>query len=254
MTHDSAFPSKIALAGAVALFASIMNHAVLAQSQISRDTTTTINTGSPSFAGASLIYTNTIDLDTTAGTINTTLNIPTLATGISLSGLGGTTVTPGSVPDGTASVPVSIVSPGGTGQGWSFGYNLVAGPSAAQSFITAFVAGGFNELSFAGGGQNFLNTGGSFTSTVVLSGDWSAPGDVINLSYGAGYTIGHDFTFDGTNTTFSVSTNNYQGVNPTIAFTLVGSAVPAPEPTSFAVLGSGLVVIGAMRRRRRGRC
>ena len=112
-------------------------------------------------------------------------------------------------------------------------------------------------LVFDGGGSGGVSEGGTFTSTVVMAGQWSRMGTgagSVELSYNSTYyTIASDFLYDGANTTFAVNTSAYvttpdgEGNNPTIQMTLIGDVVPSPG--AVALLGLAGVVAG---RRRRG--
>jgi MYXO-CTERM domain-containing protein len=112
-------------------------------------------------------------------------------------------------------------------------------------------------LVFDGGGSGGVSEGGTFTSTVVMAGEWSRMGTgagSVELSYNSAYyAITSDFLYDGANTTFAVNTNAYvttldgEGNNPTIQMTLIGDVVPSPG--AVALLGLAGVVGG---RRRRG--
>ena len=112
-------------------------------------------------------------------------------------------------------------------------------------------------LVFDGGGSGGVSEGGTFTSSVVLAGQWSRTrtgAGSVELSYNSAYyTIASDFLYDGANTTFAVNTNAYvttpdgEGNNPTIQMTLIGDVVPSPG--AVALLGLAGVVAG---RRRRG--
>jgi MYXO-CTERM domain-containing protein len=112
-------------------------------------------------------------------------------------------------------------------------------------------------LVFDGGGSGGVSEGGTFTSTVVMAGEWSRMGTgagSVELSYNSAYyAITSDFLYDGANTTFAVNTNAYvttldgEGNNPTIQMTLIGDVVPSPG--AVALLGLAGMVAG---RRRRG--
>ena len=112
-------------------------------------------------------------------------------------------------------------------------------------------------LVFDGGGSGGVSEGGTFTSSVVLAGQWSRTrtgAGSVELSYNSAYyTIASNFLYDGANTTFAVTTNAYvttpdgEGNNPTIQMTLIGDVVPSPG--AVALMGLAGVVAG---RRRRG--
>ena len=146
---------------------------------------------------------------------------------------------------------------------WRFAYEggVVAGATPGDaSFIsqTQVMRNGQLHwaLVFAGGGSGGVSEGGTFTSTVVMAGEWSRLGTgagSVELSYNnAYYTIATDFLYDGANTTFAVNTNTYvttpdgEGNNPTIQMTLIGDVVPSPGAMALMGLAG---VVGARRRR-----
>lgn len=220
--------------------------------QIERYTYTYVTPLAADFSGSSYVYNNTINFDSGDGTLDNTLTFQSGASAISIYGLGGTTVAPSTAPDGTGSLLVSITSPGGSGQGWGFDYDGLASATPGLSFLTYGSAGGVSTLAFNGGGSNFVDMGGRFLSTVVMQGDWSDPGSHSAATYAPGYSVFQDFVYDAATdrTIFSVETASYAtGVNPSIAFTLLGAAVPVPEPASVALLGGGLLVLWTLRRR-----
>jgi MYXO-CTERM domain-containing protein len=147
---------------------------------------------------------------------------------------------------------------------WRFAYDggvVAAATPGDASFIsqTQVMRNGQLHwaLVFAGGGSGGVSQGGTFTSTVVMAGEWSRAGTgagSVELLYNSTYyTIASDFLYDGANTTFAVNTNSYvttldgEGNNPTIQMTLIGDVVPSPG--AVALLGLAGVVAG---RRRRG--
>ena len=243
--------TRIATAAAIICTGLVSTQALAQPAETQRDTVTAVTTGSSSFSGASLIYTNTIDFDSTAGSITNNVNFQPLATSIFFVGLGGTTVSQPNAPDFTPSVVLTTTSPGGSGQGWRFGYQGVAGSIAGQNFITNLIVGGINELAFSGGGTNFVSPGGTFDSIVTLTGNWSNPASHTAATFGTGYSVLQNFTYSGGVTTFEVRTTNYDGTNPGINFTLFGSAVDAPEPASLSLLALGVAGLGFVTRRRR---
>jgi MYXO-CTERM domain-containing protein len=111
-------------------------------------------------------------------------------------------------------------------------------------------------LVFDGGGSGGVSEGGTFTSTVVMAGEWSRAATgagSVELSYNSAYyAITSDFLYDGANTTFAVNTNAYvttldgEGNNPTIQMTLIGDVVPSPGAVALLGLAG---VVGARRRR-----
>ena len=147
---------------------------------------------------------------------------------------------------------------------WRFAYDggAVSGATPGNdSFIsqTQVVRNGqlHAALVFNGGGSGGASEGGTFISTVVMAGLWSATGTgagSVEYSYNSAYyNIQNNFTFDGMNTTFTVGTNAYvttldgEGNNPTIQMMLIGDVV-VPSPGAAALIGlAGLV---SSRRRR----
>ena len=147
---------------------------------------------------------------------------------------------------------------------WRFAYDggAVSGATPGDnSFIsqTQVVRNGqlHAALVFNGGGSGGVSEGGTFISTVVMAGLWSATGTgagSVEYSYNSAYyNIQNNFTFDGVNTTFTVGTNAYvttldgEGNNPTIQMMLIGDVV-VPSPGAAALIGlAGLV---SSRRRR----
>ncbi len=147
---------------------------------------------------------------------------------------------------------------------WRFAYDggAVSGATPGDnSFIsqTQVVRNGqlHAALVFNGGGSGGASEGGTFISTVVMAGLWSATGTgagSVEYSYNSAYyNIQNNFTFDGVNTTFTVGTNAYvttldgEGNNPTIQMLLIGDVV-VPAPGAAALIGLACLV--ANRRRR----
>ena len=147
---------------------------------------------------------------------------------------------------------------------WRFAYEggAVSGATPGNdSFIsqTQVVRNGqlHAALVFNGGGSGGASEGGTFISTVVMAGLWSATGTgagSVEYSYNSAYyNIQNNFTFDGVNTTFTVGTNAYvttldgEGNNPTIQMLLIGDVV-VPAPGAAALIGLACLV--ANRRRR----
>lgn len=222
--------------------------ATVAQAQVpsitERYTYTYVTPGAAAdFSGASYVYNNTLNLDEVAGETGVALSIQPGAQNIVVYGFGGTTVSPTFAPDYTPLVPVSITSPGGPGNGWGFDYT-----GGANGFLNPTIIGGRRALAFSGGGFGVLSNG-RFLSSVIIAGDWSSLANRTAASFGAGYSILDDFAFDGMTTRFTIVTDSYQGINPSISFALLGAGVP--EPQSWALMLSGFALIGVGLRRKR---
>ena len=147
---------------------------------------------------------------------------------------------------------------------WRFAYDggAVSGATPGNdSFIsqTQVVRNGqlHAALVFNGGGSGGASEGGTFISTVVMAGLWSATGTgagSVEYSYNSAYyNIQSNFYFDGVNTTFTVGTNAYvttldgEGNNPTIQMLLIGDVV-VPAPGAAALIGLACLVVGRRRR------
>jgi hypothetical protein len=147
---------------------------------------------------------------------------------------------------------------------WRFAYDggAVSGATPGDdSFIsqTQVVRNGqlHAALVFIGGGAGGVSEGGTFNSTVVMAGLWSASGTgagSVEYSYNSAYySIENNFTYDGVNTTFTVGTNAYvttldgEGNNPTIQMMLIGDVV-VPAPGAAALIGLAGLVVGRRRR------
>ncbi len=148
---------------------------------------------------------------------------------------------------------------------WRFAYDggAVSGATPGNdSFIsqTQVVRNGqlHAALVFNGGGAGGVSEGGTFNSTVVMAGLWSASGTgnagSVEYSYNSAYySIENNFTYDGVNTTFKVGTNAYvttldgEGNNPNIQMMLIGDVV-VPAPGAAALIGLAGLVVGRRRR------
>ena len=148
---------------------------------------------------------------------------------------------------------------------WRFAYDggAVSGATPGNdSFIsqTQVVRNGqlHAALVFNGGGSGGVSAGGTFNSTVVMAGLWSASGTgnagSVEYSFNSAYyNIQSNFYFDGVNTTFTVGTNAYvttldgEGNNPTIQMLVIGDVV-VPAPGAAALIGLACLVVGRRRR------
>lgn len=232
--------------------APLLAAAQLANPNVERDTYSRIDPGAPgTFAGASMAYTNAFGMlqDFNATSLYEVAALP-LATNIVFYGINGATVTPTSAPDGTPNTLVFVSGTAAAGQGWGFDYDIVASPTAGQSFLRQDVVGGLNVLRFDGGGFGLLDNGGRFLSSVVILGDWSSPASRSPVLYSDDpeYSVLHDFEYDGVHTRFTIETNRYRGNDPSISFYLIGA--PVPEPSTWVLLLLGLGAVAAAGRRR----
>ena len=216
---------------------------------IERFSYTYITPSGADFSGSSFFYTNTVNFDTGAGILGGTLNFRPVAFNIVLYGQGATTITPTSVPDHTPLTAISMVSPGGPGQGYGFDYLGLASTVPGASFIMPGVVGGRNALTFSGGGTGTVANGARFVSIASITGDFSSPLLHTGLSFSPGYVLDENFTFSGGQTRVVVETNDYIGVDPNLSFSLLGGAVAVPEPASFAIVS--MTLLGLVYRRQR---
>ena len=242
----------LALAGVLA--ATIASQANADPLIVTRWTYTYVTPVLTDFSGSHFVYNNSLYLNQDAGTYAATVNFQSVATDIHFYAEGGTTVDPLSAPDHTPAVPMTITTPGGPGQLVGFDYNGVATDTPGLSFLTYGVIGSQYALTFTGGGTNLLDTDGTFHSLVVIDGDWSSASSHTAASYGAGYTLENDFTYDAISnkTTFRISTFDYDGTNPGISFSLLGADVAAvPEPATWVAMIAGFALLGATMRRRK---
>ncbi len=161
-----------------------------------------------------------------------------------------------SVPGPTA----AIGSPG------SISYNFVAGAGAAN---TSFVINGFNTLDGLGFFTDTFTL--SLNGTALLSGTYNLGGGGVDTTYFApggativtvfnGLNLGGTATIttaltllSGNNTLSFDYSGNDQGINDESwalsDLVVTGSAV-VPEPASWAMLITGLGLVGTMQRRR----
>ena len=177
-------------------------------------------------------------------------------------------VSPASVPTGTSSVTGTAFN-NGAGGTLNFAYTTSNGPDFTQSWTTSGVAGGYNVLQFGGtgaqgfggGGSNLVDTGGIFSVEVDIKGQWAKGNgthEVYLTNIALGYDITSDFIYDNTLdvTRFAAQTDilGFQGVNPSIAFNLVGDQISAvPEPSTWAMMVLGFAGLGLMAYRRKSK-
>ncbi len=234
----------------IAVFAGLWAPLVHASpSVVFRDSVTTVAPGSAgTFVGSDFSYDTDLYF-TGSGTWSSQWQFESTASTASLTGFGGVSVTPTSVPAGTAVATIDATVPASGGAGLDIDYSGSSSATSGASFLTTTTALDRYALTFTGGGTNGVDDGGTFDSTVRILGNWSSPSSHGALTFGAGYTLIQDFVFNGAFTTVEVQTTDFDGVNPTIDFTLYGSTVPVPEPSEWSLLVAGALVLAVRARR-----
>lgn len=215
-----------------------------------RDSITTIAPGAVgTFSGSDFSYGSDLYF-TGSGSWSSQWSFESTASAISVTGFGGVNVTPTSLPAGTALATITATVPAGGAAGLDIYYSGDSSATPGASFLTTTMALNRYALTFAGGGVNGVNDGGTFDSTVRILGNWSSPSSHSALTFGAGYSLVQDFVYNGAFTTVEVQTTDYDGVNPSIDFTLYGNTAAVPEPGVWSLLCVGALVL-FMRARRR---
>lgn len=262
--------SSISLAGAAVALVLVSN--TFAEiTQPWRRTTTTLTGTSGTFSNAHYGYVNDLTVQaSTVGDVQTEFfaykaNFQNVSAAVTI---GDATLNFGAAAldpvDSLYKSPYSLTFGGSNlTSTWRFAYEggvVAAATPGTESFISQTQVMRNGQLHWAlvfdGGGSGGVSEGGTFTSTVVMAGQWSRMGTgagSVELSYNSAYyTIASDFLYDGANTTFAVNTNAYvttldgEGNNPTIQMTLIGDVVPSPGAVALIGLAG---VVGARRRR-----
>jgi hypothetical protein len=141
------------------------------------------------------------------------------------------------------------LNPGGTAGGLTFADISTA--SLTITDVTNPASGSYNPTLLpddATYGSNGNAVPTSAHTSGVLSADWGAQ-NAESLSFGFPAIGFNPWDGDTYQITLSVTTDAANG-SDTVSDTITVQAVP--EPASMALLGSGMIALGALRRRRRG--
>lgn len=169
-------------------------------------------------------------------------------------GFGGVNVTHGAPTPGLIQpVPGTISTPAAVSSGGGFilGYDTPVAigfedESFAESWIVQDVFSGQPRLLFFSDARGLVQSGVPFDISVIIPGDWSGAKHNL-IDFNSAWTIVTDFEFDGVNTQFFATLDNYQQENPNLYFELFGE--PVPEPLTVVTILSGLALLCIRRRR-----
>ena len=150
---------------------------------------------------------------------------------------------------------ISAQPPGSTGQWWSIGYSsLHHGPGVVQLTAPASYYGflwgspdGFNTVSFFSNGTMV----GSFTGADVFTHADGSQGALVGGQY-VNFWAGEGEQFDTVKfytESDAFETDNHSVFPPPVI--QIDTALPVPEPETYALLLAGLCAVGFMSRNRR---
>ena len=137
------------------------------------------------------------------------------------------------------------------------GFDTTRLASSTPSVFSLGISNGLYMLELKTNGSGFVRNGGTYIESLVLAGDWSShgagPGQSELLSVQSGFAITKNFLFDAvSNTTaFEMVNNNYNGSTASYDIVLHGDVAPIPEPETYAMMLTGLGLLGFMARRKK---
>jgi hypothetical protein len=129
-------------------------------------------------------------------------------------------------------------------------------PAGADVTLQTGTAGGYHFLDGTYDPTAGQTSGHPFVYSLLIPGNYStvgtSTGDHKLLSINAAWNISQNFVFDGTNTVFTASIDNYNPAADRIGleYQIYGSPV-VPLPATVWLLASGVAGLGALVRRRR---
>jgi hypothetical protein len=132
-------------------------------------------------------------------------------------------------------------------------------PAGAINSLSSGVSGGYNYLDEIYNPTANQVTGGTFNFTAIINGNYSASGTTTGshqlISINNFWTIGQNFTFDGTNTIFTASISNYDPAANQInlEYKIFGASTAltaVPVPAAVWLFGSALAGFLGFNRRK----
>ncbi len=163
-----------------------------------------------------------------------------------------------------------IASPGGCGK---IAVSTITHPGTGLQFSSGFTAGSFGFVSFDDATINYhltsnapidsigLDFNGTFygyaissVTETVYSGDKEVGFATVACGTGAGCTRTDNISLDGSFTnlwvTKDINVSSFLGISQISYIDQTFDAASAPEPSSIAMIGAGLLGVAALRRRR----